>query len=152
MHPQIKLQNLSEHFFDQSIKALLSLLLLALLVAIAAGIVRTFVEIAEAVPELFHGESLHESFRWILVDVLTVLAVIEVFRTVKAYFSEGRVKVTYIIDTVLVAVLTEVLAFWYMDIEPARLGMVIALVLALMFVRIFAIRFSPRSTRLSEGL
>ena len=32
-------------------------------------------------------------------------------RTALAYFSEGRVKVTYIIDTVMVTVLTEVMAF-----------------------------------------
>jgi len=41
-----------------------------------------------------------------------------------AYFSEGRVKVTYIIDTVMVTVLTEVMAFWYkeMPLAAARHG------------------------------
>jgi uncharacterized membrane protein (DUF373 family) len=69
-----------------------------------------------------------------------------------AYLVEGRVKVTYIIDTVLVAVLTEVLAFWYREIEATRMVIVIALVLTLMFVRIMAIRFSPKRRELSEGL
>jgi uncharacterized membrane protein (DUF373 family) len=69
-----------------------------------------------------------------------------------SYLVEGRVKVTYIIDTVLVAVLTEVLAFWYREIETTRMVIVIALVLTLMFVRIMAIRFSPKRRELSEGL
>jgi uncharacterized membrane protein (DUF373 family) len=69
-----------------------------------------------------------------------------------SYLVEGRVKVTYIIDTVLVAVLTEVLAFWYREIETTRMVIVIALVLTLMFVRIMAIRFSPKRRELSDGL
>jgi uncharacterized membrane protein (DUF373 family) len=83
----------------------------------------------------------------IMVDMLTVLALVEVLRTTLAYFSEGRVKVTYIIDTVIVTVLTEVMAFWYKETEWQKIAMVIALVLSLTFVRIIAVRFSPRSLR-----
>ncbi len=81
------------------------------------------------------------------MDVLTVLAVVEVLRTALAYFSEGRVKVTYIIDTVLVTVLTEIMAFWYRDMSWDKVAMVIALVLALAGVRVVAVRFSPRRSR-----
>jgi len=140
------------HFFEQSIKSLLSLLILALLGIIGAGVMTTFVDLWHCMQEITRGGSLHEDFRWLLVDVLTVLAMVEVFRTAMVYFTEGRVKVTYIIDTVLVAVLTEILAFWYRDIEPARMAMVVVLVVSLMFVRIMAIRFSPRRRDLSEGL
>jgi hypothetical protein len=44
---------------------------------------------------------------------------------------------------VLVTTLTEILAFWYRDIEWQKLFMALALVLSLAFVRIIAIRFSP---------
>jgi hypothetical protein len=44
-------------------------------------------------------------------------AIVEVLRTALAYFSEGRVKVTYIIDTVIVTILTEEMAFWYKEME-----------------------------------
>lgn len=138
--------------FEQSIKALLCMLILALLGIIGTGILKTFIDLWKSLLEVLNGGSLHDGFRWLLVDVLTVLAVIEVFRTAMTYFVEGRVKVTYIIDTVLVAVLTEILAFWYRDIEPNRVLMVVVLVLMLMFVRIMAIRFSPRRRDLMEGL
>jgi len=59
------------------------------------------------------------------VDNATVLAVVEVLRTALAYFTEGRVKVTYIIDTVIVTVLTEVMAFWYRDMDWQGVAMVI---------------------------
>lgn len=86
------------------------------------------------------------------MEALTVLALVEIFRTAMAYFTEGRVKVTYIIDTVLVAVLTEVLAFWYKKVEIPRMIMVIALVLTLMLVRILAIHFSPNRVEVADGL
>ena len=79
--------------------------------------------------------------------MLTVLALVEILRTALAYLSEGRVKVTYIIDTVIVTVLTEAMAFWYREMDWDRLGMVITLVLSLACIRIVAVRFSPRRIR-----
>ena len=89
----------------------------------------------------------HGAFKSILVDMLTVLAIVEILRTALAYFSEGRVKVTYIIDTVLVTVLTEVMTLWYKEMGLEKIVMVIALVISLVCIRIVAIRFSPRSFR-----
>ena len=43
----------------------------------------------------------------------------------------------------MVTVLTEVMAFWYKEMEWEELGMVIALA----FIRIIAVRFSPRDFR-----
>lgn len=129
-------------FFEISVRTLLSLLIVAILLAILAGIIVTFQDL-----RLVVGDDLHGAFRTILVDVLTVLAIVEVLRTALAYFTEGRVKVTYIIDTVLVTVLTEVMAFWYREMDWQKVAMVIALVLSLATVRIIAVRFSPRSSR-----
>jgi uncharacterized membrane protein (DUF373 family) len=92
-------------------------------------------------------EDFHGAFRTILIDILTVLAIVEILRTALAYFSEGRVKVTYIIDTVMVTTLTEILAFWYKDVAWQKLVMVIILIISLAFVRIIAVRFSPRTGR-----
>ena len=129
-------------FFETSARALLSLLIVAILLAILAAIIGTFHDL-----RLVMGGDFHGAFRTILVDVLTVLAIVEVLRTALAYFTEGRVKVTYIIDTVLVTVLTEVMAFWYREMDWEKVAMVIALVLSLAAVRIIAVRFSPRSHR-----
>ncbi|RMG51518.1 MAG: hypothetical protein D6717_12805 [Gammaproteobacteria bacterium] len=139
-------------FFEQTCKVLLSFLLLALLGTIAAGIARTFIDLLLCFRELLAPQGLEHGFRAVLVDVLTVLALIEVFRTAMSYLVEGRVKVTYIIDTVLVALLTEVLAFWYRELDTGRMWMVIALVVSLMLVRILAILYSPKRRELAEGL
>jgi uncharacterized membrane protein (DUF373 family) len=129
-------------FFETSARVLLSLLIMAIFCAILIGIGFTFYDLRLVLTAEFH-----DFFRKILVDALTVLAMVEVLRTALAYFTEGRVKVTYIIDTVIVTVLTEVMAFWYREMEWEQIAMVIALVLSLAGVRIVAVRFSPRRIR-----
>ncbi|MBI5444897.1 MAG: phosphate-starvation-inducible PsiE family protein [Deltaproteobacteria bacterium] len=137
----------TSQLFERVSKALLCLLIAALLGAIAIGVGQAFLDL-----RFVWRLGVHEGFRQILVDSLTILAVVEVFRTAMAYFVEGRVKVTYIIDTVLVTVLTEVLAFWFKDMDTARIAMVIALVLSLTLVRILAIHFSPNRAEVADGL
>jgi len=129
-------------YFEMSARVALSLLIVAILTAILAGIGCTFYDL-----RLVFQQSFHSAFKTILVDMLTVLAIVEVLRTALAYFTEGRVKVTYIIDTVIVSVLTEVMAFWHKDMEWQKVAMVISLVLSLACIRIIAVRFSPRRFR-----
>ncbi|HBA88558.1 MAG TPA: hypothetical protein DCZ75_11435 [Geobacter sp.] len=129
-------------FYEMSARAALSLLIVVILLAIVAGIGCTFYDM-----RLIFRQDFHSAFKTIMVDMLTVLAIVEVLRTALAYFTEGRVKVTYIIDTVIVTVLTEVMAFWYKNIDWNEVAMTIALVLSLAFVRIIAVRFSPAGLR-----
>lgn len=129
-------------FFEMSARVALSFLIVAILVAILLGIGCTFYDM-----RLVFQQSFNIAFKTIAVDMLTVLAIVEVLRTALAYFSEGRVKVTYIIDTVIVTVLTEVMAFWYKDMEWQKVAMIILLVLSLACIRIIAVRFSPRRFR-----
>lgn len=152
MSSRTLLKEFPYQFFDGGIRALLCLLLLALLGAIGAGVLQTFSDLWHGSLEMLSTGNLHHASKQVLIDALTVLAMVEVFRTALAYFVEGRVKVTYIIDTVLVAVLSEVLAFWYRDMDTTRLTMVIALVLSLIFARILAIQFSPDRVQAAEGL
>lgn len=138
--------------FETLCRSLLSLLLMVLLAGMAFGIVRAGLDLLAETGHLFSGGDLHSALKDLVVNVLMVLAVVELFRTVKAYFTEGRLKVTYIIDTALVVVITEIMGFWYREIEIMRVALAIALVVALMFVRIMAIRFSPKRRELMDGL
>lgn len=126
-------------FFESTARVLLSFLILVIMLVILAGTGCTLYDL-----RLVLNGDFHVAFKSILVDMLTVLAVVEVLRTALSYFTEGRVKVTYIIDTVIVTVLTEVMAFWYRDMDWQKVAMIIALVLSLACIRIIAVRFSPR--------
>lgn len=129
-------------FYEMSTRVVLSFLIFAILLAIVAGVGCTLYDL-----RLIFLQDFHSAFKAIMVDMLTVLAVIEVLRTALAYFTEGRVKVTYIIDTVIVTVLTEVMAFWYKNIHWQEVAMTISLVISLAFIRVIAVRFSPAAVR-----
>ena len=128
--------------FETSTRSLLSLFIATIFLAVLAGTAWTIYDL-----RLIFMHGLHDAFKTILIDMLIVLALVEILRTALAYLSEGRVKVTYIIDTVIVVVLTEAMSFWYREMDWDRLGMVITLVLSLACIRIVAVRFSPRRIR-----
>jgi uncharacterized membrane protein (DUF373 family) len=93
---------------------------------------------------LIFTNGFYYGFKRVMIDMLMVLALVEILRTVFTYFTEGRVRVSLIIDTVLVTILTELLAFWFRDMEWDRILMMICLVFSLSIVRILAVKFSPK--------
>jgi uncharacterized membrane protein (DUF373 family) len=137
--------------FETLCRTLLSVLLMVLLTGMAFSILRAGFDLVSS-SDLYTAAGLHNAIKELIVNVLMVLALLELFRTVKAYFTEGRIKVTYIIDTALVVVITDIMGFWYREIEVARIALAIALVVALMGVRIMAILYSPRRSKLLEEL
>ena len=145
---------LSKHFmgdiFEQGHRGLLCLLLVGILIGIGMGAVATILDAIECFSGVINRGV--TDFKRILIDALITLAMVEVFHTALAYLREGRVRVTFIIDTVLVALLTEVIGFWYMEFHLDRMLMLIGLVFTLMLVRIMAIRFSPQRRKIAEGL
>ncbi|MFQ5735854.1 MAG: phosphate-starvation-inducible PsiE family protein [Thermodesulfobacteriota bacterium] len=129
--------------FLYAVKASLCLLLLVILASISWATLKTLMDL-----KAVFGLGIHAAMKHVMVNSLTILALLEIFMTAFAYFTERRVKVTYIIDTVLVVILTEIMGFWFKEIEYQRIILFIALVLSLMAARILAIRFSP--VRLKE--
>src|SRR3990170_4313046 len=130
--------NLSSRLFEGLARIILSLLIVTILIAMVWAIFKTLTGLED-----IFTKDIHEALKVVMLNSLTILALLEVFRTALAYFSEGRVKVTYIIDSVLVVILTEVMVFWFKEIEYSKILMVIAIVLSLLVARIIAIRFSP---------
>ena len=135
------ISNISSRLFEGLGRIILSLLIVTILIAMVWAIIKTLTGL-----QGIFSNDIHEALKVVMLNSLTILALLEVFRTALAYFSEGRVKVTYIIDTVLVVILTEVMVFWFKEIEYSRIFMVIALVLSLVVAIILVIRFSPRTS------
>ncbi|ULA68977.1 MAG: conserved membrane protein of unknown function [Nitrospira sp.] len=122
----------------KGIKGVLSLLILTILIALTGGVIKTFLDIG-----LLLNAAVEVGLRQIIVDTLILLAVVEVFKTTLTYFSEGRVKVTFIVDTILVVMLTEIISLWFKEADQTKLLSLGAIVLALGAVRVVAVRCSP---------
>jgi uncharacterized membrane protein (DUF373 family) len=124
--------------WDAGMRVILSLLTLTILLGLAGGVIKTFLDL-----RLLLSVDVEVALRKVLVDILTLLAVVEVLRTTLAYCSEGRVRVTFIIDTVLVVMLTEVISRWFTGGEWHQFAILGGILITLGLMRIVAIRYSP---------
>ncbi|MDH4252633.1 MAG: phosphate-starvation-inducible PsiE family protein [Nitrospira sp.] len=121
-----------------AMKGVLSLVILTLLTALTGGTLKTFWDI-----RLLLDHSAEVVLRQVIVNTLILLAIVEVFKTTVTYFREGRVKVTFIVDTILVVMLTEVISQWFKGGDWQALTVLCGIVLVLGIVRVMAVRWSP---------
>jgi uncharacterized membrane protein (DUF373 family) len=125
-------------WWTKSIKFVLSFLILTILLALTGGVIKTLLDL-----KLLLHNPVEVALRQIIIDTLILLAVVEVFKTTLTYFSEGRVKVTFIVDTILVVMLTEVISEWFKGVHVEQFAILGVILLALAAIRVLAVRFSP---------
>ena len=128
----------SSAFYEKLVQLILSVLIFTIISGMLGGVVITILHL-----RLLFTMGIEHALRVIIIDALTILAVLEIFRTTLAYFSEGRVKVTYIIDTVIVVMVTEIMACWFKEFDLYKMGMLTILVLTLCVMRVFSVKYSP---------
>ncbi|MBI5678645.1 MAG: phosphate-starvation-inducible PsiE family protein [Planctomycetes bacterium] len=128
----------SSMLYEKLARWILSILIFAILSSMLGGVIITILHL-----RLLFTMNIEHVLRIVIIDVLTILAVLEIFKTTLAYFSEGRVKVTYIIDTVIVVMVTEIMACWFKEFDLYKIGMLTFLVLALCVMRVFSVKYSP---------
>jgi len=126
------------HFWMKGIKAVLSLLIITILAGLAGGVLRVFMSL-----EAIFTDPLEQVFRQLIVDTLIILAIVEVFKTTVTYFSEGRVKVTFIVDTILVVMLTEIISKWFSEAPLEQWMTLGGILVVLAIIRVVAVQWSP---------
>lgn len=124
--------------WSKGMKGVLSLVLLTLLTAITGGALKALWDL-----RLLFDHSLEIVLRQVIINTLMLLALVEVFKTTVTYFREGRVKVTFIVDTILVLMLTEVISQWFKGGDWQALTVLLGILLILSIVRVMAVRWSP---------
>ncbi len=112
--------------------------MLALYLWIGAGILNLILSLLDIVK---NGWA-HVAER-IIVDVVLILALLELIRILHSYLVLGRVKVTFILDVALVVLIGELIGLWYKEYTLLEVGLHIAVITILTLLRIVSIRFSP---------
>jgi len=131
--------------WEAGTRFILSLLTLTILLGLAGGVVKTFLDL-----RLLLSADLDVALRHIIVDALTLLAVVEVLKTTLTYCSDGRVRVTFIVDTVLVVMLTEIISRWFTGGEWRQFAILAGILITLGLMRILAVRYSPAPTTFTQ--
>jgi uncharacterized membrane protein (DUF373 family) len=135
----------SAWIWEGGTRFILSLLTLTILLGLAGGVVKTFLDL-----RILLSADVEVALRQVLVDTLTLLAVVEVLKTTRAYCSDGRVRVTFIIDTVLVVMLTEVISRWFTGGDWHQFLVLGGVLLTLGVMRIVAVRYSPAPATVTQ--
>ena len=124
--------------WQHGIKVVLSLLILTILTALTGGVIKTFLDLQQ-----IFSHPLEIALRQVILNSLVLLAIVEVLKTALTYFSEGRVKVTFIVDTILVVMLTEVISQWFKEADFRQWEILGGILLTLALIRVIAVRWSP---------
>jgi uncharacterized membrane protein (DUF373 family) len=139
---QESLQKIYEGFGKIILLVLLSITFV-IFIAEAVKMVLEFLELWKS--------SLQAGIQAMVVDILTLLAMFEIYLTILTYFKESRVKVTYVVDSVFIIMLSELMKQWFNHQATMQdCGLMIAVLLSLAVIRLLTIRYSPSRDRNSD--
>lgn len=126
-------------WYATAVRLALNLLLVILTVALLIGIVKSGIDLYHSV-----REPLEVILQSLLLDAVFILALTEIIITTLGYLKDGRVHVRYIVDTVLIIMLNEIVSMWFKhpNLQDAiGLSVIVATLAA---VRISVTRFAPQ--------
>jgi uncharacterized membrane protein (DUF373 family) len=129
---------LSPGFYGLIIRILIGLLMISLSLWLVAGIFNLMKHLVVAVT----GDWGHEAEN-IIIDVVIILAMLELVRTIQSYLELGRVKVTLILDAALVVLIGELISLWYRDYTITEVVLNMGVITMLTLLRIITVKFSP---------
>jgi uncharacterized membrane protein (DUF373 family) len=138
-HRKSKPDLFSETVYPNLVRLLTGLLLVALALWILAGVV----QILWSIKAIFSGY--WAAAEHAIVNSLVILAMLEVVRTLQAYLTLGRVRVTFILDTALVVLISELMGLWFREYAPEKVLLSIGVIITLVVLRIVTMRFSPET-------
>lgn len=122
----------------RAIQLIVGVLMLSLYLWIAAGIIGLVINLQHIFKLGWTSIAEH-----IIIDVVLILAILELIRILQSYLALGRVKVTFILDVALVVLIGELIGLWYKEYTLTEVGLHIAVIAMLTLLRIVSIRFSP---------
>lgn len=122
--------------FDKTVDVVLGIILVFIILGIAIGTLQLFV----TTWKLFAFAGIAGHYINIISDVLTLYVLIELSRSLVAYFDAQRLRLTFIVDAAIVFVLREIIiSIFKHDIRPEMLYAFSAFLLVLGALRIASV-------------
>ena len=122
------------------IRMVLNVLLIITVLAIIIGVVKSGID-------LWHGlrQPLEVILQNMLLDIVFIVALVEVSITILGYLKDGQVHVRYIVDTILIIMLNEIVSMWFKHPKLENAISLSVIVFTLAVVRIAVTRFAPKN-------
>lgn len=136
------------YVFNLSIKIIVIILTVFIIAVLVVGLFHTIWEIKE----FLFTKSIGQSFNLIVVNILTFLVIIELFRSFVVYFESHRFRLNTMIDPAIIFVIRELIVKLYGE-QNISWETIVAfgfLLLCMGIIRSLAIRYSPSDEK-GEG-
>jgi uncharacterized membrane protein (DUF373 family) len=127
--------------FNMIIRVIVIILTVIIIVVMIIGLFQTIWEIKD----FFFTKSVGQSFNVIVVNLLTFLVIIELFRSFTVYFETHRFRLSAMIDPAIVFVIRELIVKLYseQDMSWETIAAFGFLLLCMGIIRSLAIKYSP---------
>lgn len=143
MELRVRYQKLFDRFtvfFGTAIRFMLNALVVIISLALVVGVVKAGIDLVDLI-----DKPLETILQSILLDVVFIVALVEITITILGYLKDGAVHVRYIVDTILIIMLNEVVTIWFKGASlDEAIGLALILV-ALAAVRVTTIRWSAEN-------
>ena len=101
----------------RTIQLIVGILMLALYLWIGTGVLSLLLHLPDILKNGWAYVAEH-----IIIDIVLILAVLELIRILQSYLALGRVKVTFILDVALVVLIGELIGLWYKEYTLLEVG------------------------------
>jgi Predicted membrane protein len=128
--------------FNLAIKVIVVILTVFIIAVLFVGLFQTIWEIKE----LVFTKSIGQSFNVIVINILTFLVIIELFRSFVVYFETHRFRLSTMIDPAIIFVIRELIIKLYgqQNMSWETIAAFGFLLLCLGIIRSLAVQYSPR--------
>lgn len=126
--------------FSTFIRFVLNILLILLCVALIVGVYKSGLDLYQSL-----DKPLESILQKMLLDTVFIVALVEIAITVLGYLKDGQVHVRYIVDTILIIMLNEIVTLWFKHPKLEDMIGISIIVLSLALIRISVTRFAPQN-------
>ena len=124
---------------EQAVRLMVGLVMVIIYCWIAAGVVHLGMLLYSTLDTNWTKPA-----KMMITEVVTVLAALELVRTLQSYLQIGRVRVTFILDAALVVLTGELIGLWYRThYSPMESLPSLAVIITLVALRIVTFKYSP---------
>lgn len=127
-------------YFATGIRIVLNMLLVITMLALVVGVIKSGVDLVTSL-----RQPLDYILQNMLLDVVFIVALVEITITILGYLKDGHVHVRYIVDTILIIMLNEIVSMWFKHPKLENAISLSIIVAVLAAIRITVTRFAPRN-------
>lgn len=132
-------------YFSTFIRFLLNVLLVIICAALVIGTYKAGLDLVQS-----FNKPLEYILQHMLLDVIFIVALVEITITILGYLKDGSVHVRYIVDTILIIMLNEIVNVWLNHPKFEQVAGLSLIVGVLALVRMLVIQFAPKE-KVADG-